>query len=195
MTNCVFGAASMSCCTTSGMLSGGVEPPREHLQGQQHEHEEQAKLRHGAREGGERDAERGDGEKVQRRAGEEERDRALDGHRERPLHDGDERKGGGGEDHQAHRPILLALMISSGVTGIARRCSRMSAAPVSTTASRVTLLMTCMMAPNQALSSPGLKRARSASSTGGAAPAHRPPAKAADAVVETSVLASSPTGG
>ena len=67
----------------------------------------------------------------------------------------------------------LAVMISNGVTGMASRCSmvpcsrsRISAAPVSTMASSVTLLISSITEPNQDLSSPGLKRALSASSTG-----------------------------
>ena len=75
------------------------------------------------------------------------------------------------------RPIdhTLDSMISVGVTGIASRCSmvpcsrsRISAAPHSRIDTIVTWLMSCVIAPNQPLSSVGLKRARSASSTGAA---------------------------
>ena len=68
--------------------------------------------------------------------------------------------------------ILLA-MISNGVTGMTSRCSivpcsrsRISAAPVRMIDSSVTWLMSSMTAPNQALFRLGLKRARSARSTG-----------------------------
>ena len=67
-------------------------------------------------------------------------------------------------------------MISVGVTGMASRCSmvpcsrsRISAAPHSRMETMVTWLINCVIAPNQPLSSVGLKRARSASSTGAAA--------------------------
>ena len=67
-------------------------------------------------------------------------------------------------------------MISSGVTGITSKCSmvpcsrsRISAAPVRMIESIVTLLMISINAPNQDCSRLGLKRARSARSTGGAA--------------------------
>lgn len=68
----------------------------------------------------------------------------------------------------------LADMISNGVTGMASRCStvpcsrsRINAAPVSTMASMVILLITSITEPNQTLLSSGLKLARSTSSTGG----------------------------
>ena len=77
------------------------------------------------------------------------------------------------------RPIdqILDSMISAGVTGITSRCSmvpcsrsRISAAPVRMIESMVTLLMIRISPPNQLFSSAGLKRARSARSTGNALP-------------------------
>ena len=67
----------------------------------------------------------------------------------------------------------LVSMISVGVTGMTSRCSivpcsrsRISAAPVRMIDSIVIELMTLVIAPNQLLSELGLKRARSARSTG-----------------------------
>ncbi|KAG1066847.1 hypothetical protein G6F40_017752 [Rhizopus arrhizus] len=67
----------------------------------------------------------------------------------------------------------FATMISVGVTGITSRCSmvpcsrsRMSAAPVRMMDSMVTLLMISIIAPNHACVRLGLKRMRTASSTG-----------------------------
>ncbi|MCY1365400.1 hypothetical protein D9M69_522440 [compost metagenome] len=67
----------------------------------------------------------------------------------------------------------LATMISVGVTGMTNRCSivpcsrsRISAAPVRMMDSIVTLLMISISAPNQACVRLGLKRMRTARSTG-----------------------------
>mmetsp|Transcript_91075 Transcript_91075/g.253590 ORF Transcript_91075/g.253590 Transcript_91075/m.253590 type:complete len:200 (+) Transcript_91075:580-1179(+) len=77
------------------------------------------------------------------------------------------------------RPMdqTLASMISPGVTGITSRCStvpcsrsRISAAPVRMMESMVTLLMISISEPNQGCSRLGLKRMRTARSTGGVAP-------------------------
>ena len=69
----------------------------------------------------------------------------------------------------------FASMISAGVTGMTSRCSmvpcsrsRMSAAPVRTMASMVTMLISSISEPNQAWVRLGLNRARSTRSTGGA---------------------------
>jgi len=72
-------------------------------------------------------------------------------------------------------PMLstLLVMISAAVTGMTSRCSnvpwsrsRIRAAPERMMDSMVTVLMTEVTAPNQAGSSEGLKRARTARSTG-----------------------------
>ncbi len=75
----------------------------------------------------------------------------------------------------------LLAMISNGVIGITSRCSivpcsrsRISAAPVNTIESMVTLLMISITDPNQLCASVGLKRARRARSAGGAAVARVP---------------------
>jgi len=74
----------------------------QHLQGHHHQNHEQCELRHGARDGGEQDAERGGREQVQRGGQQEQRHRAGDRHGQRSVHDNRER---GRRHRQHHQPI------------------------------------------------------------------------------------------
>ena len=78
----------------------------QHLQRQQGDDHQQSQLRHRARHGAQKDAQRRGGEQVQRHPQDEQGDRALDGHLEPALHDEDERRHRHEYHHQAHGPHL-----------------------------------------------------------------------------------------
>ena len=86
---------------------------RQDLEGQQHQ-QQQAELRHRARNGCEEDAYRRRGEKVQGRARQKQCDGAFDRHRQQALDDEAQRHGGGHENHQAHRRDLAAHDLERG---------------------------------------------------------------------------------
>ena len=154
------------------MLSSGVLLPESMFIGSTTSMIQQAELRHRARDGAEKDADRGGEEQVERDARQEQRDRAGDRHAEQAAH-----------DEQSDRPTatvmtspfaqIFDIAISNGVSGMTSRwsivpCSRSrtTAAPARMIASIVTLLMIPITLVNQAVVTFGLKAMRTSRSTG-----------------------------
>ena len=78
----------------------------QHLQRQQHQHQQQTELRHRARHRRQENAERAHREQHQRAAGHEQRHGAVDGHAENAFNYNHEGKRRGHEDNEADRPDL-----------------------------------------------------------------------------------------
>ena len=88
------------------MLSSGVLLPDSIFMRHRDQHVKQAKLRHGARDGAEKNSDRRCKEQIDHGAGDEQRDRPGDGNAEQPAYDDIQREADRNRDHQGIRPDL-----------------------------------------------------------------------------------------
>ncbi len=174
-TKCVVGASSMSCCTSSGMLSRGVVPPESICSGSS------TRISSSANCGIERAtvAMNTPIEVVAKRCTAAS---AMNSPTEPSIGTASAHRTTTASEtaaaHSTTSPIdhTLASMISAGVTGMTSRCStvpcsrsRISAAPVSTIDSMVMRSTISLSEPNHDCSRFWLKRTLSARSTAGTA--------------------------